>query len=145
MRAQVLESWRVILRGMPMDISLEDVRVCARDGAAFVTCVEIMEAGDSRGRCNSPQHPITLFPYMPAAEALHCCSCVLLQGLQWCLFLQSVQAAGRPLQTHICLCHDPYALPPDGPGLAAQLPPLEVESVRQIMMLIMGSVMVRSV
>ncbi|CAL5220593.1 g2633 [Coccomyxa viridis] len=49
-RDNVLESWRVILRGMPMDISLEDVRVCARDGAAFVTCVEIMEAGDSRGR-----------------------------------------------------------------------------------------------
>ena len=50
---QVLESWRVILRGAPMDIRLEDVRVCARDGAAFVTCTEIMEAGDSRGRCLS--------------------------------------------------------------------------------------------
>ena len=47
---KVLESWRVILRGAPMDISLEDVRVCARDGAAFVTCTELMEVGDSRGR-----------------------------------------------------------------------------------------------
>ena len=47
---KVLESWRVILRGAPMDISLADVRVCARDGAAFVTCTELMEVGDSRGR-----------------------------------------------------------------------------------------------
>ena len=49
--AQVLESWRMILRGMPMNINLEDVRVCAREGAAFVTCTEVMDAGDSRGRC----------------------------------------------------------------------------------------------
>lgn len=41
----------MILRGMPMNINLEDVRVCARDGAAFVTCTEVMDAGDSRGRC----------------------------------------------------------------------------------------------
>ena len=34
-----------------MDIILEDVRVYARDGTAFVTCTEIMEAGNSRGRC----------------------------------------------------------------------------------------------
>lgn len=47
---QVLESWRLVLRGLPMEITLEDVRVCARDGAAFVTCTEVMEAGDSRGR-----------------------------------------------------------------------------------------------
>lgn len=34
-----------------MDINVEDVRVYARDGAAFVTCTEVMEAGNSRGRC----------------------------------------------------------------------------------------------
>ena len=60
---QVLESWRVILRGMPMDITLENVRVCARDGAAFVTCTEIMEAGDGRGRCPpAPAPPCTCLP-----------------------------------------------------------------------------------
>ncbi len=47
---QVLESWRLVLRGLPMEITLEDVRVCVRDSAAFVTCTEVMEAGDSRGR-----------------------------------------------------------------------------------------------
>lgn len=47
---QVLESWRLILKGLPMNIIVDDVRVCARDGAAFVTCTEVMEAGDSRGR-----------------------------------------------------------------------------------------------
>ena len=88
---QVLESWRVILRGMPMDISLEDVRVCARDGAAFVTCVEIMEAGDSRGRCISAHPSVThtclalrivmiSFHKACAADALQCCNCVGVQG-----------------------------------------------------------------
>ena len=47
----MLESWQLVLRGQPMDISVEDVRVYARDGAAFVTCTEVMEAGNSRGRC----------------------------------------------------------------------------------------------
>ena len=49
--AQVLESWQLVLRGQPMDINVEDVRVYALDGAAFVTCTEVMEAGNSRGRC----------------------------------------------------------------------------------------------
>lgn len=48
---QVMESWGLILRGAPMSISLEDVRVYAGDTAAYVTCVEVMDAGDSRGRC----------------------------------------------------------------------------------------------
>ena len=34
-----------------MSISLEDVRVYAGDTVAYVTCVEVMDAGDSRGRC----------------------------------------------------------------------------------------------
>ncbi|EIE18660.1 hypothetical protein COCSUDRAFT_59969 [Coccomyxa subellipsoidea C-169] len=49
-RQNVMESWRVILRGAPMTISLEDVRVYAGDAAAYVTCIEVMDAGDSRGR-----------------------------------------------------------------------------------------------
>ncbi|CAK0783492.1 hypothetical protein CVIRNUC_006691 [Coccomyxa viridis] len=49
-RENVLESWQLVLRGQPMDINVEDVRVYARDGAAFVTCTEVMEAGNSRGR-----------------------------------------------------------------------------------------------
>lgn len=48
---QVLESWRLILRGGKMSITLEDVRVYAGDTLAYVTCVEVMDAGDSRGRC----------------------------------------------------------------------------------------------
>ena len=48
---QVMESWGMILREAPMSISLEDVRVYAGDTVAYVTCVEVMDAGDSRGRC----------------------------------------------------------------------------------------------
>ena len=68
---QVLESWRLVLRGRPVEITLEDVRVCARDGAAFVTCTEVMEAGDSRGRyalCLVPNFvcPRLSLRYVPA-------------------------------------------------------------------------------
>ncbi|CAL8464307.1 g3842 [Coccomyxa elongata] len=49
-RQNVMESWRVILRGAPMSISLEDVRIFVSDSMAFVTCIEVMDAGDSRGR-----------------------------------------------------------------------------------------------
>ena len=41
----------MILRGAPMSIALEDLRVFVSDSMAFVTCVEVMDAGDSRGRC----------------------------------------------------------------------------------------------
>lgn len=48
---QVMESWTMILRGsLPMSITLEDVRVYAGDSMAYVTCVEVIEVGDSRGR-----------------------------------------------------------------------------------------------
>jgi hypothetical protein len=45
----------MILRGPPMSITLEDVRVYAGDGIAYVTCMEVMESGDNRGRfaCHS--------------------------------------------------------------------------------------------
>ncbi|BDA49821.1 probable f-box protein SKIP8 at C-terminar half [Coccomyxa sp. Obi] len=49
-RKNVMESWRMILRGAPMSISLEDVRIFVSDSMAFVTCIEVMDAGDSRGR-----------------------------------------------------------------------------------------------
>jgi hypothetical protein len=48
---QVMESWRLILRGPGMSIEVQDVCVYAADALAYVTCVEVMEAGDSRGRC----------------------------------------------------------------------------------------------
>ena len=47
---QVMESWRMILRGRGMSIDILDVRVFAGESAGFVTCTEVMEAGDSRGR-----------------------------------------------------------------------------------------------
>lgn len=53
-----MESWRVILRGVPMSISLEDVRIFVSDSMAFVTCIEVMDAGDSRGRCVHMSHKL---------------------------------------------------------------------------------------
>ena len=49
---QVLESWRTILRGgqFKWTMRLEDVRIYAADTTAFVTCIEVMDAGDSHGR-----------------------------------------------------------------------------------------------
>ena len=34
-----------------MRFQLEDVRVYAGDEQAFVTCVEVIDAADTRGRC----------------------------------------------------------------------------------------------
>lgn len=49
-RASVLESWKLILGTGRMSISLEDVRVYAEENFGFVTCVEIVDAGDTKGR-----------------------------------------------------------------------------------------------
>lgn len=49
-RTQVMESWRLILGAAQMTITLEDVRVHAGEDVAFVTCIEVVDAGDSRGR-----------------------------------------------------------------------------------------------
>lgn len=49
-RTQVMESWRLILGAAQMTITLEDVRVHAGEDMAFVTCIEVVDAGDSRGR-----------------------------------------------------------------------------------------------
>ena len=46
----------MILRGRGMSIDLLDVRVFAGEGVGFVTCTEVMEAGDSRGRCVGGLH-----------------------------------------------------------------------------------------
>ena len=46
---QVLESWRVVLRG-DFQIKLEDVRVHATQDTGYVTCVEVMNAGNAKGR-----------------------------------------------------------------------------------------------
>lgn len=51
---QVMESWQSILRGVrpnAFKITLEDVRVFAlSETTGLVTCVEIVEADDSKGR-----------------------------------------------------------------------------------------------
>ena len=65
----MLESWRLVLRGQPMDISIEDVRVYARDFAAFVTCTEVMEAGNSRGRCAPDRMLCTRTPHTCVSKA----------------------------------------------------------------------------
>jgi hypothetical protein len=51
---QVMESWRAILKNVrpnAFKVSLEDVRVYAGDTSGFVTCVEVIDADDSVGRC----------------------------------------------------------------------------------------------
>lgn len=51
---QVMESWAAILRGVrpnAFKIDLEDIRVFAlSETQGLVTCVEVMDADDSRGR-----------------------------------------------------------------------------------------------
>ncbi|GIL79642.1 hypothetical protein Vretimale_12340 [Volvox reticuliferus] len=52
-RAQVMDSWRAILRNVrpgAFKVKLEDVRVFAQEDMGFVTCVEIIDADDSEGR-----------------------------------------------------------------------------------------------
>jgi len=46
---QVLESWRLVLRG-DFQIRLENVRVHATQTSGYVTCVEVMNAGNATGR-----------------------------------------------------------------------------------------------
>lgn len=46
---KVLESWGVVLQG-DYDIRLEEVRVHVTQNMAFVTCVEVMNAGNATGR-----------------------------------------------------------------------------------------------
>lgn len=47
---QVLESWRFVLRGGRLKINLEDVRIFATDTTGYVTCVEVVDADDAKGR-----------------------------------------------------------------------------------------------
>jgi ketosteroid isomerase-like protein len=49
-RDDVLQSWRLVLGGGRLRITLEDVRIFATESYGYVTCVEVVEAGDSRGR-----------------------------------------------------------------------------------------------
>ncbi|DBA72446.1 hypothetical protein WJX79_001674 [Trebouxia sp. C0005] len=48
-REDVLESWRLVLRG-DFQIRLENVRVHATQTSGYVTCVEVMNAGNATGR-----------------------------------------------------------------------------------------------
>ncbi|KAI3433936.1 hypothetical protein D9Q98_003738 [Chlorella vulgaris] len=49
-RTAVMEGWKAILGSSRMKIEIEDVRIFASDTQAFVTCLEITESGESRGR-----------------------------------------------------------------------------------------------
>eukprot|EP00887_Chlorella_sp_A99_P002915 scaffold6.g2915.t1 len=49
-RAAVMEGWKLLLGTGRMRIKLQDVRVYASDTDGFVTCVEVLEAAESRGR-----------------------------------------------------------------------------------------------
>lgn len=45
-----MESWGIILSGPGLDIMLQDVRVHASESYGMVTCLEVMDGEDSRGR-----------------------------------------------------------------------------------------------
>ena len=51
-REAVLESWAIVTAGVGLDIGLRDVRVLAPPGSpvAVVTCLELVDVGDARGR-----------------------------------------------------------------------------------------------
>ena len=51
-RDAVLESWGIVTGGAGLDIGLRDVRVLAPPGSpvAVVTCLELVDVGDARGR-----------------------------------------------------------------------------------------------
>jgi translation initiation factor 2A len=52
-RDDVIESWRAVLKGVrprAFRITAEDVRVYASDAHGYVTCTEVVEADDARGR-----------------------------------------------------------------------------------------------
>lgn len=69
-----MESWAAILKSIrpnAFKISLEDVRVAAlSDTTGLVTCVEVMDADDSRGRCGLPGWPAG----RRGGEAAACCA-----------------------------------------------------------------------
>lgn len=53
-REAVMESWAQIMKGIrprAFNISIQDVRVYATETHGTVTCTEIMDADESRGRC----------------------------------------------------------------------------------------------
>jgi len=49
-REEVMESWSLVLPTVNFQIRLKDVRVHATDSLGCVTCIEVMEGDDNRGR-----------------------------------------------------------------------------------------------
>ena len=45
-----MESWRLLLGSGRLRIALEDVRIAASDTHAFLTCLEITESSEGKGR-----------------------------------------------------------------------------------------------
>ena len=54
-----------------MRFQLEDVRVYAGDEQAFVTCVEVIDAADTRGRCSVLQDLLLML--VSCASCPGCC------------------------------------------------------------------------
>lgn len=49
---QVMAGWQMLLpkMGKATRLDIQDVRIHTWDRSAFVTCVELIESGDARGR-----------------------------------------------------------------------------------------------
>lgn len=60
---QVMAGWRLFMdgHGKPRHLHLEDLRIHVYDSSAFITCTEIVEFADSRGRY---QLCVALFVYL---------------------------------------------------------------------------------
>ncbi|KAK9807894.1 hypothetical protein WJX72_012415 [[Myrmecia] bisecta] len=49
-RESVIESWKVVLANTAFTIQLQDILVHAQDDFAVVTCLEVVDAAESKGR-----------------------------------------------------------------------------------------------
>jgi len=75
-----MESWKLMLGTSDgyMRFELEDVRVFAGDTEAVVTCVEVIDASDTRGRCAALAYLILLRHW--GTRGHQCCSIVCQKG-----------------------------------------------------------------
>jgi ketosteroid isomerase-like protein len=49
-REAVLESWKLVLGSARLKIAIEDVRIYVEDNNAWLTCIEVIDGSDSKGR-----------------------------------------------------------------------------------------------
>jgi ketosteroid isomerase-like protein len=100
-RAAVLESWRVVTGGIGLDVILRDVRIHAPPGSpvAVVTCLELVDVGDARGR----NVATNVFEWQPDEDAVAAgpgdgAGVVGGPGGGWKLVLHHASPAPRPQQ-----------------------------------------------